>query len=169
MCRLSRNPGALTSRTPQGHVGLLRGYLTFFTVKKYIQDQKFQILKCVRNNIVLTKWGKLNTNMAVKRLQLAQFFYYLLYLRSAYELSINEARSVWRSQQKPRVLFALINCLKTISLQQKELKYNIYTTYNLQFCQHSLSIAFFLSLSVGLVITLSFSSKNVTRYEIFAT
>jgi hypothetical protein len=28
MCRLSRNPGALTSRTPQGHVGLFRDYLT---------------------------------------------------------------------------------------------------------------------------------------------
>jgi hypothetical protein len=26
MCRLSRNPGALTLRTPQGHVGLFRGY-----------------------------------------------------------------------------------------------------------------------------------------------
>jgi hypothetical protein len=26
MCRLSRNPGALTSQTPQGHVGLFRGY-----------------------------------------------------------------------------------------------------------------------------------------------
>jgi hypothetical protein len=26
MRRLSRNPGALTSRTPQGHVGLFRGY-----------------------------------------------------------------------------------------------------------------------------------------------
>jgi hypothetical protein len=31
MCRLSRNPGALTSCTPQGHVGLFRGYFTFFT------------------------------------------------------------------------------------------------------------------------------------------
>jgi hypothetical protein len=30
MCRLSRKPGALTSRTPQGHVGLFRGYFTFF-------------------------------------------------------------------------------------------------------------------------------------------
>jgi hypothetical protein len=30
MCRLSRNPGALTSRTRQGHVGLLRGYFTFY-------------------------------------------------------------------------------------------------------------------------------------------
>jgi hypothetical protein len=29
MCRLSRNPGALTSRTPQGHVGLFQGYFTF--------------------------------------------------------------------------------------------------------------------------------------------
>jgi hypothetical protein len=29
MCRLSRNPGALTSRTTQGHVGLFRGYFTF--------------------------------------------------------------------------------------------------------------------------------------------
>jgi hypothetical protein len=29
MCRLSRNPGALTSRTPQGHVGQFRGYFTF--------------------------------------------------------------------------------------------------------------------------------------------
>jgi hypothetical protein len=29
MCRLSINPGALTSRTPQGHVGLFRGYYTF--------------------------------------------------------------------------------------------------------------------------------------------
>jgi hypothetical protein len=29
MCRLSRNPGALTSRTPQGHVGLFRGYFNF--------------------------------------------------------------------------------------------------------------------------------------------
>jgi hypothetical protein len=28
MCRLSRNPGALTSRTSQGHVGLFRGYFT---------------------------------------------------------------------------------------------------------------------------------------------
>jgi hypothetical protein len=26
MCPLSRNPGALTSRTPQGHVGLFGGY-----------------------------------------------------------------------------------------------------------------------------------------------
>jgi hypothetical protein len=30
MCRLSINPGALTSRTPQGHVGLFRGYFTFY-------------------------------------------------------------------------------------------------------------------------------------------
>jgi hypothetical protein len=30
MCRLSRNLGALTSRTPQGHVGLFRGYFTFY-------------------------------------------------------------------------------------------------------------------------------------------
>jgi hypothetical protein len=29
MCRLSRNLGALTSRAPQGHVGLSRGYFTF--------------------------------------------------------------------------------------------------------------------------------------------
>jgi hypothetical protein len=29
LCRLSRNPGALTFRTPQGHVGLFRGYLNF--------------------------------------------------------------------------------------------------------------------------------------------
>jgi hypothetical protein len=27
MCRLSRNPGALTSRTPQDHLGLFRGYI----------------------------------------------------------------------------------------------------------------------------------------------
>jgi hypothetical protein len=32
MCRLSRNPGALTSRTPQGHVGLFRGYFYAFYV-----------------------------------------------------------------------------------------------------------------------------------------
>jgi hypothetical protein len=31
MRRLFRNPGALTSRTPQGHVGLFRGYFTFYT------------------------------------------------------------------------------------------------------------------------------------------
>jgi hypothetical protein len=31
MCRLSRNLGALTSRTPQGHVGLFRGYFTFLS------------------------------------------------------------------------------------------------------------------------------------------
>jgi hypothetical protein len=30
MCRLSRNPVALNSRTPQGHVGLFRGYLPFY-------------------------------------------------------------------------------------------------------------------------------------------
>jgi hypothetical protein len=30
MCWLSRNPGALTSRTPQGHVGLFRGSFTFY-------------------------------------------------------------------------------------------------------------------------------------------
>jgi hypothetical protein len=30
MCRMSRNPGALTSRTAQGHVGLFRGYFTFY-------------------------------------------------------------------------------------------------------------------------------------------
>jgi hypothetical protein len=29
MCRLSRNPGALTSQTPQSHVILFRGYFTF--------------------------------------------------------------------------------------------------------------------------------------------
>jgi hypothetical protein len=29
MCRLSRNPGALTSRIPQGHVGLFRSYFNF--------------------------------------------------------------------------------------------------------------------------------------------
>jgi hypothetical protein len=29
MCRLSRNPGALTARTPQGHAGLFRDYFTF--------------------------------------------------------------------------------------------------------------------------------------------
>jgi hypothetical protein len=27
-CRLSRNPGALTSGTPQGHVGLFQSYFT---------------------------------------------------------------------------------------------------------------------------------------------
>jgi hypothetical protein len=32
MCRLSRNPGVLTSGTPQGHVGLFRGYFTFYIV-----------------------------------------------------------------------------------------------------------------------------------------
>jgi hypothetical protein len=31
VCRLSRNPGALTSRTPQGHVGLFRGYFYLTT------------------------------------------------------------------------------------------------------------------------------------------
>jgi hypothetical protein len=31
MCRLSINPGALTFRTPQGHVGLFRGY--FFIIE----------------------------------------------------------------------------------------------------------------------------------------
>jgi hypothetical protein len=34
MCRFSRNPGSLTSRTPQGHVGLFRGY---FTLPYHIQ------------------------------------------------------------------------------------------------------------------------------------
>jgi hypothetical protein len=29
MCRLSRNPGALTSRIPQGHVGLFWVYLPY--------------------------------------------------------------------------------------------------------------------------------------------
>jgi hypothetical protein len=29
VCRLSRNPGALTFRNPQEHVGLLRGCFTF--------------------------------------------------------------------------------------------------------------------------------------------
>jgi hypothetical protein len=29
MCRLSRNPGALTFRNPHGHVSLFRGYFTF--------------------------------------------------------------------------------------------------------------------------------------------
>jgi len=66
----------------------------FNTVKNIYKTKKFQLLKFVRINIVLTEWGKLNTNMAVKRLQLAQFFYYLLYLRNAYELPINETRSV---------------------------------------------------------------------------
>jgi hypothetical protein len=35
-CRLSRNLGALTSRTPQGHVGLFRGYFTF--LPSYLAD-----------------------------------------------------------------------------------------------------------------------------------
>jgi hypothetical protein len=35
---LSRNPGALTSRTPQGHVGLCRGYFTCFTLRHKQQD-----------------------------------------------------------------------------------------------------------------------------------
>jgi hypothetical protein len=35
MCRLSRNPGALTSRTPQGHVDLFRGFFTFFLLAYY--------------------------------------------------------------------------------------------------------------------------------------
>jgi hypothetical protein len=30
MCRVSRNPGALTSRTPQRHIGLFRGYFYMF-------------------------------------------------------------------------------------------------------------------------------------------
>jgi hypothetical protein len=34
MCRLSRNPGALTSRTPQGHAGLFRGYFTFLPMTR---------------------------------------------------------------------------------------------------------------------------------------
>jgi hypothetical protein len=33
MCRLSRNPGALNSRTPQGHVGLFRGLLYLAALK----------------------------------------------------------------------------------------------------------------------------------------
>jgi hypothetical protein len=33
MCRLSRNLGALSSRTPQGHVGLFRGYFTFYLLE----------------------------------------------------------------------------------------------------------------------------------------
>jgi hypothetical protein len=33
---LSRNPGALTSRTYQGHVGLFRGYLTFLLISHFI-------------------------------------------------------------------------------------------------------------------------------------
>jgi hypothetical protein len=40
MCRLSRNPGALSSWTPQGYVGLFRGYFTYayssFAVKEWI-------------------------------------------------------------------------------------------------------------------------------------
>jgi hypothetical protein len=36
MCRLSRNPGALTSRTPQGHVGLFRGYFNFYYVNLFV-------------------------------------------------------------------------------------------------------------------------------------
>jgi hypothetical protein len=36
MCRLSRNPGALTSRNLQGHVGLFRGYFTFYSAPLYI-------------------------------------------------------------------------------------------------------------------------------------
>jgi hypothetical protein len=35
MCRLSRNPGALTSRSPHGHVGLFRGYFAFLPKQIY--------------------------------------------------------------------------------------------------------------------------------------
>jgi hypothetical protein len=40
VCRLSRNPGALTSCTPQGHVDLFRGYLTFLLlyIREYCVD-----------------------------------------------------------------------------------------------------------------------------------
>jgi hypothetical protein len=30
--RLSRNPGPLTSQTPQGHIDLFRGYFTFYVL-----------------------------------------------------------------------------------------------------------------------------------------
>jgi hypothetical protein len=42
MCPLSRNPGALTSLTPQGHVGLFWGYFTF-----YLLNIRFQVGRSV--------------------------------------------------------------------------------------------------------------------------
>jgi hypothetical protein len=36
VCRFSRNPGALTSWTAQGHVGLFRVYFTYIYIYIYI-------------------------------------------------------------------------------------------------------------------------------------
>jgi hypothetical protein len=46
VCRLSRNPGALTSRTPQGHVGLFRGYFTLLlpTVTNFQQSSHIHVI-----------------------------------------------------------------------------------------------------------------------------
>jgi hypothetical protein len=58
MYRLSRNPGALNSRTPQGHVGLFRGYYNLLF--RYIQ------------------WGLYTNYCCLGELLLCLYYYYLL-------------------------------------------------------------------------------------------
>jgi hypothetical protein len=59
VCRLSRNPRALTSRTPQGYVGLFRGYFAF-----YLLELKLPLgsrpAGCVGNRLVVTMLARMN-------------------------------------------------------------------------------------------------------------
>jgi hypothetical protein len=61
MCRLSRNPGALTSRTPQGHIGLFQGY--FYSLKRVIREAKkvyFKHLTKTSENKTKPMWNIIN-------------------------------------------------------------------------------------------------------------
>jgi hypothetical protein len=59
MCRLSRNPGVLTSRTPQGHVGLFRGYFTlpshFRNFSNFMERRFFTAFTKTRHLPLLTR------------------------------------------------------------------------------------------------------------------
>jgi hypothetical protein len=57
VCRLSRNLGALTSWTPQGHAGLFRGYFTFtvtFTFRYFPQHVDYCISRHPRSKEALS-------------------------------------------------------------------------------------------------------------------
>jgi hypothetical protein len=63
---LSRNPGALASWTPQGHIGLFRGYFTFYlyyvnpyqkSIWPYKDLSHHAILNLIKIHIVVLRWN----------------------------------------------------------------------------------------------------------------
>jgi hypothetical protein len=76
MCRLSRNPGALTSWTPQGHVGLFRGYFTFFLdfPKGVVCCSAVCNVDCDKSHLILKFFSPLNEFSGVRLLQVWNLF-----------------------------------------------------------------------------------------------